>query len=184
MKKNTVFVALFVFSATFLNAQLSLSFNAGANHHKTTVGYNVGNLVPYIGFEVLNGSVSEIYEEYESKGKALVFMPNIGVKAFLISKESIKGGLNIGLLKPFISVKLEEDGEEVEDLNELLDNFSSFGGDLSFFAEYFFADQFSVGGEFGYRFVNAKITNPDNSNEKIKLNLGGTYTSFSANFYF
>ena len=32
--------------------------------------------------------------------------------------------------------------------------------------------------------ANFKIINPENSNDNMKLNLGGTYTSFSDNFYF
>jgi len=174
--------------STISVAQLSLSFNAGVNHHKTTIGYKTGNFVPYIGFEAYRGKVSfeGVYdrEKYSGSGSVSVFMPNLGLKAFLIKKESIKGGVNIGVYKPFISGKAEDNGKEIKEFSEQFDNFSSFGGDLSFFSEYFFTEQFSIGGEFGYRFASFKVTNPDDSNEFGKLSLRGTYSSFSLNYYF
>lgn len=88
------------------------------------------------------------------------------------------------MYKPILSGKYEEDGEEVKEFKEIFDNFSSFGGELSFFTEYNFAPQFSIGGEFGYRLMSFKATNPDNSKDFGKLTLSGTYTAFSLNYYF
>jgi len=186
--KNIVIVLLMFFT-TLATAQLSLSFNAGSNLYKTTIGFKMNKLIPYIGVEALHGNFTTTFEDYDdelytSSTSMSVFMPTLGLKAFLIEKESIKAGANIGLFKPFVSGKIEEDGEEYEEFQEQLENFSSFGGEIGFFAEYFLSDQFSLGGEFGYRFANFKVSNPDDDDENIKLGIGGTFSSLSFNYYF
>ena len=66
---------------------------------------------------------------------------------------------------------------------------------LCFRVEYFFEDNFSVGGEFGLRYLKGKITQnndvtvgPNNQvhTEQTEINLGAmpTYSKISVNFYF
>ena len=184
MKKLTVLIALILSSITLTNAQINLSFEAGTKYYKTSVGYQVGKLVPYLGFEIIRGKVSSTYGDRENYGTLMVFMPNLGVKAFLLSKGNVKAGANIGIYKPFVSGKAVADGEEITEYKEMLDSFSSFGGELGIFAEYYFADQFSIGGHFGYRFANLQVKNIEDFDFKTKFSLGGTYTSFVFNFYF
>ena len=111
-------------------------------------------------------------------------MPFVGLKYFAINTELLKAGFNATVFKPFITAKYVVDGEEEES------NFknSIFGSELGFVSEYFFSSNFSVGGEFGYRFgIGSSTYVGENSNiiyndDKFRLNM--TYVSASMNFYF
>jgi hypothetical protein len=109
----------------------------------------------------------------------------------------------INIAKPFLGGKVIVDGEEDEDVKETLDNISLFGGQLGLGAEYFFDDNFSVGGEFGFRYLHVKsdqtytkshqVYNPETysyeyyeTEETIetRANLNPTYSRITLNFYF
>jgi len=188
MKKLLAVLFFFAVFGTVMTAQVGLSFGAGVNHNKTTVGYKFGKIMPYLGFEALKGKASfEVKDEFDSYGGSVsvsLFMPNIGVKYFAIEKESIKAGANLGFYMPLLSGKAISEGEEIKEFGEYFDNFSSYGVEFGFFSEYYFAPQFSIGGEFGYRLLGFKATNPENSNDFVEFTLSGTYTVFSLNYYF
>lgn len=186
MKKLVILIGIMTMSF-IMNAQISMSIQSGMQYQKTTFGYKVGKIQPYLGFGVLSAKLLQTDVDYDgekssNEAAVRVIMPNIGVKMDLISKGNLKAGGNIGIYKPFISGKAKENGVEVKEFKEGLKKMKLFGGELGVFAEYYFSEQFSIGGEFGFRFANSKME-PD-EDYSYDLNLGLTYSMFSANFYF
>ena len=187
MKKTLVLIlAIFAFSFS-MNAQITMSLSANNNFQKTTFGYNVGNLQPYIGLGVISLGGDNEYvdfggEKYKYEFSLSLVMPNLGLKAYLIDKGELKAGLDLGIYKPIVSGSAKYDGEEDEELQEILDNLSLFGAELGFFSEYYFNDRFSVGGEFGFRY--AKSNYDFSEDDTNSLNLKYTYTAFNINFHF
>jgi len=94
---------------------------------------------------------------------------------------------------------VEVDGEEVDEVGETLKDINLFAGELGFGVEYFFDDNFSIGGEFGIRYLGGKYDdsytdtfyNPDTNSdqeteieETYKVSTNPTFTKISLNFYF
>ena len=189
MKKLIILLAI-ITMAFNMNAQLSMSFQASTKYQKTTFGYKIGKTQPYIGLGFLSygGSAESFdfdHEKYTTKGYVRVIMPNLGVKYTLLSKDSLKVGVDFGIYKPFISGKMEDDGEEIKEFSDNLKKIHVFGGELGLFTEYFFNNHFSIGGEFGFRFANSNFKQKDEFDDyKFNAHLGMTYTTVSASFYF
>ncbi len=189
MKKLIILLAIFTMGIS-VNAQVAMSVQASTKYQKTTFGYRMGKIQPYIGLGFLNYGGSSEYidfdeDKYTTKGYINVVMPNLGVKFTLLSKDSLKAGVDVGIYKPFISGKLEDDGEEIKEFSDNLKKIHAFGGELGVFAEYFFNEHFSVGGEFGLRFAKSNYKQKDEFDDyKFNVHLGLTYTTVSANFYF
>lgn len=85
----------------------------------------------------------------------------------------------------------------MEEINDVLKEVKLFGGELGFGVEYFFDDNFSIGGEFGLRYISGKYTNsfeqdvyngsemqPEDFEDTFRLSLMPTYSRISLNFYF
>ncbi len=186
MKKLAIIIGIMTMSF-LLNAQMSMSIQTGMKYQKTTFGYKIGNIQPYLGFGVLSAgsSMEDIDyegEKYLSKASIRVIMPNLGIKWELLSKDILKAGVNLGVYKPFVSGKAEFDGKEDEQFREEIKKIKLFGGEIGFYTEYFFSQHFSIGGEFGVRM--AKSNYDQEKDIKFSVNLGLTYSTFSANFYF
>ena len=126
------------------------------------------------------GSVSDV------EVSANMLMPHGGVKLYL--KPRTAGTTSpyflVDLFKAFTSIDLGDvaDGAEdaVTNVEELL---SPFGLNLGFGAEYHFSDRFSIGGEYGLRYMMSG-TEFDDIDMKISTNLGMTYAAITANFAF
>ena len=126
-------------------------------------------------------------------------MPEIGVKYFAIEKNKLKGYLIGGIAKPFVNAKILENGEEVEEIQEMLDNTSIIGGFAGIGTEYFLDENFSIGGEFGVQLLSGNYNreytddywNPSisdyvdaDASDDYTLNFIPTYAKLSLNFYF
>lgn len=84
-----------------------------------------------------------------------------------------------------MSGKLEYDGEEEEEISDAIKNINVFGAEAGFGVEYFFDDNFSIGGEYGIRFFSGKYETVDEfDNFTLKMNINPTYTKLALNFYF
>ena len=114
--------------------------------------------------------------------------------------------MNANFSKPFFSAKINYDFENETNENEFEDEMkdaikglSLWYGEFGFGAEYFFDDNFSIGGEFGIRHFNFNYEYIDeyefvdyNTGQTIiledtydfKLRINPTYAKFSLNFYF
>jgi len=184
--------------------QFTFTAAPGLNLNSASFGYKMGKVVPYIGIQYcgLSGSYSvdvnyesATDESNEMKITGKVIMPTIGVKYFAIEKNKIKGYVNASISKPFLAAKLTIDDEEQEVLAEEVDKVSLIGGTFGVGAEYFFDDNFSIGGEFGLNLISAKYTDTDEDDDyngngpaTIERTLKGmvmpTYSKISLNFYF
>jgi hypothetical protein len=127
----------------------------------------------------------------------------VGVKYFVANSGSAKGYIVGEVSKPFFSLSVETNGEQDPTIEQLSDNLSIWGVKAGFGGEYFFADDFSLGGEFGLRYffvsTNTEQTSPSiyyipnppyyatgtsTSKTDVKLDLGLTYTMLTLNYYF
>jgi hypothetical protein len=137
------------------------------NHFYSTVnqrlGFNMGfDVTPQI---IIFGSLdinlaSWTYEndetDMESKFSTSSFTPNLGAKFYFRERQenSVCPYISAGLFKTFTSVDL---GEGAADLEEYVKKVNSpFGLVPAFGAEYFFSENFGLGGEMGWIFSFAK----------------------------
>ncbi len=115
-----------------------------------------------------------------------MMMPHAGVKLYL--KPRAAGTTSpyflADLFKAFTSVN---PGDVDDATDELITNveelLSPFGLNLGFGAEYHFSDRFSIGGEYGFRYLMSS-TKFDDIDMEISTNLGMTYAAMTANFAF
>lgn len=199
------------------NGQFTFSVSPGLNLNSANFGFKVNNkIVPYIGLQLIHAKVTveENWEEldyYTSQIEKFsdevdlsgnIFVPNIGVKYFFIEKNKLKSYFNVNLAKPIIMAKIDAEDIDQDEVDEVIDNVKLFGAEFGFGVEYFFDENFSIGGEFGIRMLRAKFKTTytnydyyyDNSGNyheveledeiSAKLNLSPTFSKISLNFYF
>lgn len=127
---------------------------------------------------------------------------HLGAKYFMVRKNSIKGYLVGEISKPMLSGSLEVDGKENEAVEDFFDNLSLWAFKAGFGMEYFFSQNFSLGGKFGlrliiagfedetsrertiYNYPNPPRTVTETESYDLSMNIRMTYTSLSLNFYF
>ena len=139
----------------------------------------------------------------ESEASLSLYNIFVGAKYFLIKSGSAQGYILGEVSKPFFSLSSEVNGTADPTIEELSDNLSIWGIKAGFGGEYFFADDFSLGGEFGLRYffvsTNMDQTSPSyyyipdppyiqsgtrTSKTDVTLDLGLTYTMLTLNYYF
>ncbi|MDP1678395.1 MAG: hypothetical protein Q8L88_16175 [Bacteroidota bacterium] len=144
---------------------------------------------------------------YSDKYEASVniYAPSISVKLLLGGPENMDAYVVAAISKPFIKAKASTNGKD-EDVQKYLDNLSVMGYQCGFGGEYFFSDNFSLGGEFGLRFFTTSYVQEDTNTEKVYvgssqtgyqyqdvetrdkidlgLDLGITYSLLTLNYYF
>lgn len=122
-----------------------------------------------------------------------------GAKYCIIRKNDIKGYIMAEISKPIVTIDQEEEAE----IKEFTDKLSIWGFKAGFRTEYFFSKNFSLGGEFGLRYLllnfedtqkeTRQVYDPEIGGNRtvtekeildITLNLGYTYSAISLNFYF
>lgn len=193
-------------------SQMTFSVSKGNSLSTATVGYKFKNIVPFLGFQYYGTSTSisysDQYYDYDSLGlvtnsysdnlKASLILPSLGVKYFILEREKLKAYSSLSFTLPILSLK-SDDKEYNKQIKEELDKVNIWGSELSFGVEYFFDEQFSVGGEFGLRYIHFdyadereytvidQMTGEElkaKSSESINLNFKPTFTKVSLNFYF
>lgn len=212
----------FVFSAAPLlfitalsTAQMTFSVSPGVQLYGASFGYMVKRAVPFVGLQILNGSVNiketgfetnyadNTVDPYTDTYKVIgaAFAPTIGLKYFFKDVEKVRTYGLISATTVILSAKVEdsEDAKENEYLQDEIKNLRIFGGQLGFGAEYFFENAFSVGGEFGVRFIylsneitkDQSVYNPGSNNYEdykatysYKYSVNPTYAKISLNYYF
>ncbi|MCH2224207.1 MAG: hypothetical protein MK066_05505 [Crocinitomicaceae bacterium] len=210
-------LTLFIIGLLTFNSfgQVTFGVSTGLNLNAAYIGYSFGRIQPYLGFQYLGASISyeETGKQYDINGNIQdytnsieysvgLYMPTLGAKYYVIEKESLKGYLNGSFTMVIASGKFREDGEVNDDLSETFSASGLFGGELGFGVEYFFNDQFSLGGEFGLRMMRGKnIDSYDNDNVLVidpstgnmvpsqvtntfKGTFAPTYSKIGLNFYF
>ena len=193
-------------------SQMTFSVSKGNSLSTATVGYKFKRIVPFLGFQYYGTSTSisysDQYYDYDSLGlvtnsysdnlKASLILPSLGVKYFILEREKLKAYSSLSFTLPILSLK-SDDKEYNKQIKEELDKVNIWGSELSFGVEYFFDEQFSVGGEFGLRYIHFdyadereytvidQMTGEElkaKSSESINLNFKPTFTKVSLNFYF
>ncbi len=214
--KTKLFFALFVSMVLTVKtySQCSFGVSPGIGLNSAYFGYKIDNkIVPYIGFQYLNAKFK--YEEsgerfdwdlyravsYSEKNEfsGSLYIPNIGVKYFVKQQNKLQAFFSLNFSKPLISGKLQYNGDEDGDFKDAIKNIKMWGGELGFGVEYFFDENFSIGGEFGLRYIHLKYNesneasfyNPDTGNDQnteiedtFKFNMSPTFSRVSLNFYF
>ncbi|MBI9033430.1 MAG: outer membrane beta-barrel protein [Bacteroidales bacterium] len=210
MNKRFLLTILTVaFAATAGFSQLTFNVSPGLNLNSASFGYKINDrIIPYVGFQYMNSSINYEYkrtstnptdEGYETDEtlKTSLFIPNIGVKAFLVSKNDIKAYANVMLSMPIVNSEFEDDGEIEEDYRDVVESINLFGVQAGVGCEYFFSENFSLGGEFGFRYFRFKTereetdtydgfdnTQTTTRETKYTANVSPTYNKISLNFYF
>ncbi|HBX50038.1 MAG: hypothetical protein A2275_17755 [Bacteroidetes bacterium RIFOXYA12_FULL_35_11] len=219
MKKNIIksvfLIFIFLFSIEENKAQFHFNVSPGLQFNTANFGYKVNNFVPYFGLQILNGSANlsekgERYDPdrggivpYEDKYKfsGIIYIPTLGTKYFFKETNKLKLYGTISFTKFILSGKIEvsNDSDANDELQSEIKKMNLWGGQLGFGTEYFFDNNFSVGGEFGLRLLRLKykdteedlIYNPQTGNyvpstttNDYRFNLSPTYVRISFNYYF
>ncbi len=219
MKKLVLVSLLAAFVGFNAYSQFAFGVAPGLSTNTAYFGFKVGNVVPYVGFQYINVGFKMSYSGYYWDGAAVVhdegdmkisgslYVPDIGVKLFFIQQAKLKAYINVNVAKPLVRGHIKEDGDEVDDaiyhngewgpLNDLLKDVKVWGGQAGFGVEYFFDDNFSVGGEYGIMMLrgsfkeewqelvwNGSADVMMDFEEKFSLKLMPTYARISLNFYF
>jgi hypothetical protein len=218
MKKTILSLVVSVIISLFCReakAQLTFSVSPGLSLNSASFGYKMKKCVPFISLQVLSarsvmnetgkrfdagtGAVVNYKDEYKFSGT--IYMPTLGVKYFFKETNKIKAYGLVSFTKFLFSGNIEDDNDPTAqvDLQDRIKSVRVFGGQLGFGAEYFFDDNFSIGGEFGIRLLHAKYKDeytdevydpntggytPSTTTYDYKININPTYGKIALNFYF
>lgn len=205
---------LLILSIGNVNAQFTFSVSPGLQINSAGFGYHYGNFVSYVGLQLINASYKEELsgEEYDSTNTKIPFtnsftvsetlyVPSIGTKYFFKTSEKLKlyGDALFTVFIPSVNIKDSNDPNANSDLKDRIQKWILYGGQLGFGTEYFFDDNFSIGGTFGIRLLHAnyeekyktQIYNPNTGyyedsyhTNKYHVNINPTFVKISFNFYF
>jgi hypothetical protein len=217
MKNKLLLMAVLVFMASQAFGQFYFSASPGMSLNGASFGYKTGKFVPYAGLQMLSAKLEVENNNFDyttpgtleqhinnTKVKANIFIPTLGAKYFIVENNKLKAFLALSLTKPIISAKVDftYDGDPVDEdmtdqIEQTISDIKIFGGEFGFGVEYFFDDNFSVGGEFGIRYINTKFSQENEGTEwdgitdvpvtyktDVNLNVIPTFTKVSLNFYF
>ncbi|TAL70773.1 MAG: hypothetical protein EPN82_01380 [Bacteroidetes bacterium] len=201
MKKFFLLTCILLLSATILKAQFSFSVGSNFLTGGASFGYKIGDLVPYIGIQYISGGVTSTESGYRTiwpdtslipysdkfEESISIYMPNAGLKYFIISNKDLKlflnGSFNIG----FVSSTDKRNGVE-DTTNNYLSDLSIWGFEIGIGSEYFLSKNFSVGGMLSLRqlFVGSKYSDnyPPPTSYEESINVGLLNSQFTFNYYF
>jgi len=183
MKKAILLISVCLLFAFKGYSQFSFGVAPGLNTNTAYFGFKLGPVVPYVNFQYAGGSMKTDDTGVETKYNVKLIMPGVGAKFFFITKNKIKAYANLNVVKPFVSGKLEVDGEEIPEFKDMIKNISLLGGGVGFGVEYFFDDNFSIGGEYGLTYIHG--VNDDSDNDyKVSINGMPTYSKITLSYYF
>ncbi|MBI3133779.1 MAG: hypothetical protein HYZ14_03805 [Bacteroidetes bacterium] len=215
MKKSILLCALISLLNAVSFSQLTLSVSPGINLNGATVGYKISDrFVPYAGFRYMRASMDYTYSgseysaivpgqinqvEYTDEAKVNFMLPTIGLKTFLVSRNKLKAYVSVSASKPMLTGKYIEDGTVNQQVKEELRNMHFFAAECGFGMEYFFDANFSIGGEFGLRYMKFRYSaehdetiydpfsgasTPATHEHDYNFALSPTYSKIALNFYF
>jgi len=186
-------------------SQFAFGVSPGFTATNAYFGYKAGAVVPYVAFMYANAGFTMDYSDHyfdgvdwqtvthDTKISGHFLMPTIGIKFFAIEKNKLSAYFNLAVTKPFVRGKAESDGTEEESVGQMLKDIKLIGGNFGFGVEYFFDDNFSVGGEYGIQALMGKYEDvydyvnsgqPAQQTTTYKPRFAPTYAKISLNFYF
>ncbi len=195
-----VFTSLILLTACVAFAGVAFGVNPIGPMPESYIGYKIGPVVPALSFNFFNVSGSFEYrdvdfdEEYSGRGSASIISPALSTK-FLIGSSDLQPFIRLSAGMPLllsVNVELDLDDPDYEDEIDSIIDVAKDGLDATLvFAggagiEYFFAEKFSIGGEFKYGFVIAGGDWEVYENEfiDVKGSIGRTSTGLWLNYYF
>lgn len=144
-----------------------------------------------------------VYSDLEAKANIRLFMPRAGIKFNFSGKNNLKSYLlgEMFLVFPSVNAEATDDGDKIElsddDKDRIKDVLDLMGITIGYGTEYFFSDQFSIGGEFGINIVlwnwSEEFTYEDyydgeyeinRTSIDAKANVGSSFSRMTLNFYF
>ena len=178
------------------NGGLVLGVKPGALLQSAHFGFSTGFIMPYAGFDHLGISV----DAGELSASAALYIPHFGAKLFF-NQGAGKGDVTPSIAADFFtsmaSVDLDVEGltDEELDMDEILDTAEEllefWGFNLAFGAEYFLSDNFSVGGEYGLRYLKDSVEIGEEGEElledlvdEISASFRMTYAGVCLSYYF
>jgi len=177
--------------------QFAFGVSPGNEFKSAYLGYKVhAKIVPYIGLQYLNANfkmeqidiVEDATTNTEISGSLII--PNIGFKYFLKQKNKLQPFFSFKLSKPMVrsgKFKVGEDNEFLNNAKDVIKNMGMWGAELGFGIEYFLDENFSVGGEYGLRYLRLHMKNDQPISDNffdISANMNRTFSRISINFYF
>jgi hypothetical protein len=213
MKTKTILLTAAIICLSYASrAQFAFGVSPGLSLNSAYFGYKLDRFVPFIGFQYAGASANyeSEYETFDFDVNDFVmvnetaelnfnlFVPNVGVKYFIKEMGDLKMHTTLNISKPIASGKVTYDNEVDTEVEDLVEGLSVWGGELSFGMEYFLSEHFSLGGEFGLRYLHVtseniferEIFNPNTGEFKnsfetttVKLNANPTFSRISFNFY-
>lgn len=216
MKKTIFLFAAFLLTLS-AKAQFTFTASPGIQLNGASFGYKVQKFVPYLSLQMVGakgemvdsgkendfntGAIVDYTDTYTAKLN--VILPTLGVRYYFMEANKLKAYGNLNFSKALLSGKVEDSTDPTnsddEDLQDILKNTKFFTSQIGFGTEYFFDDNFSLGGEFGIQLMSFKstdtyestLTDPNTGNNVIVTNstkfsgkLNPTYVKVSLNFYF
>ncbi len=146
-----------------LASAMVFSVSPGQTLQGAQIGMSFGKLQPYIGLDLMgaSGKVKMTYPDdafVELSAGATLYIPNIGARYYFGGKE-LKPYVYLGFLKSIatVSAKVKTNVDESEFAGGAKDQLTSllgfWGINAGFGTEYPFSENFSVGGEYGFRYL-------------------------------
>jgi len=135
-------------------------------------------------YDYYGNYMGEEYQKSENGISVNVFMPRLGYRSPLGSKDKINTYWQVQgyLIIPFVSLDFEgaATGDIESDIEDAIDLLGAKG---SYIVEYMFNDQFSLSADVGLNWIihNLKIDNSGAESE-IKTMIGTSYTQIALNF--
>jgi hypothetical protein len=162
----------------------------GTTVESACFGADMGAVTPIVGLDFLTVSVGVEDEDVS----ASMYVPHFGARVYLnsnMSSGSVVPYLQGTFMKSFASVDMGDVDADLEDsIGDLL---SFYGISLAFGAEYFFSDIFSVGGEYGLRYMKTSSDlevdldigdEPIELDSELEVSYKASYAVVSLNFHF
>ena len=198
-----VFALIFVVMNVGAQADMVMGVKPSTMVQSSYFGFLVGtNMVLEFGLDlarvkVENTNTGPGFSRTEETSTN-IYMPHGGIKVFFRPRgagQVTPYGL-VDVFKSFASVDMQDNAAWIDQAaldaqEELTKEFlSAFGFNLAFGAEYYFSDSFSMGGEYGLRYVmskgEAEYTDAfdDTWKQEVSTNLGLTYAAICLNFLF
>jgi len=198
-----VFTVVVVVMTAGAQADMFMGVKPSTMVQSSYFGFLVGtNMVLEFGLDVARIKVENVNTgpgvSRTEETSTNMYMPHGGIKIFFRPRgtgQVTPYGL-VDIFKSFASVDLQDNAAWIDQgaldaEEELTKEFlSPFGFNLAFGAEYYFSNSFSMGGEYGLRYMmskgEAEYTDAfgDDWKQEVSTNLGLTYAAICLNFLF
>lgn len=198
--KSLLIVFILVFASSSVFGQFAFGVKPGLGVNSSYFGFKADQFVPFVGINYLRagfeltGSVdlsglplSKSIQSEDSpttEGSITLYNLMVGAKFYMMKKKDVSGYITGSFSHMFLSSGLEINGENVEEFEDIFDDININTLQFGFGGEYFFAENFSIGGEFGVRFFLIGYEPSGDSDMELSLNVSHTYEAISLNFYF